>query len=72
MYISMLLESTSCAENSQSLGSTSTLELMNRGIPTCTFDEFWRTWESGNLMDVFNRRWPASAAARLWFLETEY
>ncbi|KAI8710842.1 hypothetical protein NCS52_01526900 [Fusarium sp. LHS14.1] len=58
MYNTMLFGSTSHEEYARSIGSSAMAEWMNKKDPTCSFDEFWKAWERGKLMTIFNKCWP--------------
>ncbi|KAF4331590.1 hypothetical protein FBEOM_14658 [Fusarium beomiforme] len=58
MYNTMLFGSTSQLEYEESLGSSQLDTFFKKRDPACTFDEFWKAWESGKLMTIFNRCWP--------------
>jgi hypothetical protein len=58
MYNTMLFGSISHEEYARSIGSSNMVEWMNKRAPTCSFDEFWKAWEKGKLMTMFNKCWP--------------
>lgn len=45
-------------EYARSLGSSNMVEWTKKRDPTCSFDEFWKAWEKGKLMAIFNKCWP--------------
>jgi hypothetical protein len=62
MYNTMLFGSTSQLEYAESLESKTLAEFVKRRDPVCTFDEFWKAWERGKLMTIFNKCWPELTA----------
>lgn len=58
MYNTMLFGSLSQLEYEESLESSTLTALIKKRYPACTFDEFWKAWERGDLMAIFNRCWP--------------
>ncbi|KAF6792634.1 hypothetical protein CMUS01_16149 [Colletotrichum musicola] len=58
MYVTMLFGPPSREEYAQGIGSSTTVERMNKKGPSCSFGEFWNAWERGKLMTMFNKCWP--------------
>ncbi|KAB5580955.1 hypothetical protein GE09DRAFT_1084343 [Coniochaeta sp. 2T2.1] len=58
LYNVMLFGSMYHEEYAQSIGSSTMVNWMNKKGPTCSFDEFWKAWERGKLMTMFNKCWP--------------
>lgn len=58
IYTTMLFGSTFREGYARSLGSLAMEERMNKTGPTCSFDEFWKAWERGELMTMFDKCWP--------------
>jgi hypothetical protein len=58
MYNTMLFGSTSQLEYAESLKSSTLARIVKKREPACTFDEFWRAWDKGKLMTIFNKCWP--------------
>ncbi|KAF5981690.1 hypothetical protein FBULB1_4628 [Fusarium bulbicola] len=71
MYNTMLFGSTSKLEYEESLKSSTPATFMDKKHPACTFDEFWKTWERGDLMAIFNRCW-AVFTTKIFFQVSEY
>lgn len=59
MYLTMLFGPMSYEEYAGSIGSSTMVEWMDKRVPTCTFDEFWKAWQRGKLMTIFDKCWPA-------------
>lgn len=72
LYLTMLFGSTLETEYYQSVGSTSRVGRMSKKDPICSFDEFWKTWERGKLMTLFDKCWPDLPAENKWTMLTEY
>lgn len=58
MYNDMLFGSMYHEEYARSLGSSTMAERMKKTSSTCSFDEFWKVWERGKLMTMFDKCWP--------------
>ena len=58
MYSKMLFGSRSQLEYEESLGSSSSPRFVKKRDPACTFDEFWRAWDKGKFMAIFDKGWP--------------
>lgn len=58
MYSTMILGSTSYEDIVREIGSSNVARWTNKISPTCSFDEFWRAWERGTLMTMFDKCWP--------------
>ncbi|UKZ83085.1 hypothetical protein TrVFT333_010887 [Trichoderma virens FT-333] len=58
MYSTILFGSTAQEEYMQSLGSSTMAEQINEKDPICSFNEFWKAWERGELMTLFDKHWP--------------
>ena len=71
MYNTMLFGSRSQLEYAESLGSSSLARLFKKRDPVCTFDEFWRAWDKGKLMVMFDKCWP-ELETRHTYEPTEY
>ena len=63
MYNRMLFGSTYREDYARSLGSNP-VKLMNKEDAACSFDEFWKAWERGELMTIFDKCWPDSLGVR--------
>lgn len=57
IYGTMLFRSMHHEEYARSLGSSTAGRTNKRG-PTCTFEEFWKSWEGRRLMTMFKKCWP--------------
>ncbi|WZH50245.1 uncharacterized protein QYS62_011489 [Fusarium acuminatum] len=71
MYNNMLFGSTSQLEYAESLKSSTLAEIIKKRDPACTFDEFWKAWDKGKLMTIFNKYWPAVTTQHA-YQPTEY
>nr|CEG02998.1 unnamed protein product [Fusarium pseudograminearum CS3487] len=71
MYNTMLFGSTSQLEYAESLKSSTLAEIIKKRDPACTFDEFWKAWDKGKLMTIFNKCWPAPTTQHT-YQPTEY
>ncbi|KAL6918911.1 hypothetical protein FSST1_002937 [Fusarium sambucinum] len=60
MYIDMLFGSETQQQYEESLESPALAGMIKKRNPACTFDEFWKAWDKGELVAIFNRRWPPS------------
>lgn len=60
MYDEMLCGSMYHEEYAQSIGSSTMGKWARKRDPTCSFDEFWKAWESGVLTTIFKKHWPDS------------
>lgn len=51
----MLFKSMPNEEYVESIGSSTMVEWINKRVPTYSFDEFWKAWERGKLITIFNK-----------------
>ncbi|KAF6810422.1 aldehyde reductase [Colletotrichum sojae] len=58
MYVTMLFGPPSREEYAHGIGSSTTVERINKNGLSCSFEEFWNAWERGKLMSMFNKCWP--------------
>jgi len=72
MYNRMLFGSKSIEDYARSMGSSILMEWVKEEGPTCNFDEFWRAWEKGELMAMFNKYLPESSTKNTFMLVTEH
>ena len=68
----MLFGSKSIEDYARSMGSSILMEWVKKEGPTCNFDEFWRAWEKGELMAMFNKYLPESSTKNTFMLVTEH
>lgn len=65
MYSQMIVGSTPREENARSIGSWN-LAKRTKVDPACSFDDFWKAWERGTLMTIFDKCWPSSPEEETW------
>ncbi|KAI5460130.1 hypothetical protein BGZ63DRAFT_389571 [Mariannaea sp. PMI_226] len=61
MYNTMLFGSAYHEDYARSLGSSEKEKWVKKKDPVCSFEEFWKAWENGNLMAIIDRHRPESA-----------
>lgn len=66
MYSKMILGSTPREENARSIGPWGIAEQTSKIDPACSFDEFWKAWERGTLMTIFDKCWPSLPEEETW------
>lgn len=58
MYSTMILGSTSYEDYVREIGSSNVARWTNKISPACSFEQFWKAWERGTLMTMFEKCWP--------------
>lgn len=58
MYRNLIFGSTTFEDYAREIGSSDMPRWTYQFGPGCTFDEFWKAWEGGKLMAMFDRLWP--------------
>lgn len=66
MYSTMIVGFTPPEENARSIGSWNMAKRKKKVDPACSFDEFWKAWERGTLMTIFDKCWPSLLEGETW------